>query len=237
MITYDLSTKGRPESYRRIRATKLDKVEEVTKEEYEATMDRNAYRSQLEEWRTNDAYQVLSRAAEDLLGATERGRRRDIVPEPTRSPAPRTFGMKLMSNTERRLRRLAGQIRQLHHGSNMGDFRSRRKITANLDWACLRYDHVMPSDITDLRILKYAEDLADDIANHDTTHRIEAHVEKMSSDLAAAQRWINNAEDVDAWQDGEKVHPQDRVVELSNEWQKWGEVEPVQVRYGSSLAT
>jgi hypothetical protein len=121
MITYDLSTKGRPESYRRIRATKLDKVEEVTKEEYEASMDRSEYRSQLEEWRTNDAYQVLSRTAEDLLGATERGRRRDIVPEPTRSPAPRTFGMKLMSNTERRLRRLAGQIRQLHKGYNKGD--------------------------------------------------------------------------------------------------------------------
>ena len=134
--------------------------------------------------------------------------------------------MKLMSNTERRLRRLAGQIRQLHLANCMGDLKLRRNIGANLDWACLHYDHVMPHDITDLRILKYAEDLADDIANHDRTRRIEVHVEKMSGDLAAAQRWVNNAEDVDAWQDGEKVHPQDRVVELSNKWKKWWETEP-----------
>ncbi len=48
----------------------------------------------------------------------------------------------------------------------------------------------------------------------------------MSTDLAAAQRWVNLVAAKDEREEGEEIHPQKRAEQLAEKWTKWWEADP-----------
>ena len=136
----------------------LTRKEPVTDPEWHRHFDDEKFFDYLGRWDAGNAVALISELAEELLEATERGRPRHSVPAPTKTPAKRIVGGKLMSIAERRLFRLAGQLRQIHRRAETGNpMRLRDRAIRGLAWAQGRWEDLEQCTVDDLRALVYVE--------------------------------------------------------------------------------
>ena len=127
-----------------------------------------------------------------------------------------------MSIAERRLFKLAGQLRQIHKNAEMRNpMKLREKAMRGLRWAQTRWEDLEPCTVDDLRTLVYVENLAGRVGQVGRDFRLQEHYRKMETDLPAAQRWVNMPMDYDAWVQGEPIHPQGRANDLAEKWRNW----------------
>ncbi|MDP6209095.1 MAG: reverse transcriptase domain-containing protein, partial [Roseibacillus sp.] len=133
----------------------------------------------------------------------------------------------LVSVAERRLRRLLRELLHLHReDERLNQHCLVAKAESNLAWAKQHWEDLAGLTIWDLRTIKYVKQLADRIDQVDGAKRREHHQERMSTDLAAAQRWVNLVPPKDEWEEGEEIHPQARAEQLAKKWTKWWEADP-----------
>ncbi len=222
LVAYEIRTAKRSPAYRRTKPANLARKEPVTDPEWYRHFDDAKFRECLDRWDAGNAFALVSELAEELLDATGRGRPRHVVPAPTKTPSKRSMGGKLMSIAERRLFKLAGQLRQIHRrAETVNPMRLRDKAIRGLAWAQGRWEDLEPCTVDDLRTLVYVENLAARIGKIDKEFRLQEHCRKMETDLPAAQRWANMPIDYDAWVHGESVDPQGRADDLADKWRDW----------------